>query len=272
MKTITLNCEVITPMFLAGADGRTPELRPSSIKGMLRFWWRAMQGFDKITELHQKEGEIFGGTDEGMGRSKFSLRIKKNDPPPKFKYYALPHKEMVRLPAIKPGYAFKMITDADEQIQNLIEIASFLGGLGKRSRRGFGAFQIKNNDFELGALADQLNKIGGEKLFELSNNKIERKNCPGQEYPYIKRIQLGEDFSRYDDLLKTIGKISHSNNSKHTGWAVNMRLSSPLIVSVIRQQNNYVPVITTLETVHPNKQSFGSDTQQKFISELINYG
>ncbi|OPX29474.1 MAG: type III-B CRISPR module RAMP protein Cmr1 [Candidatus Omnitrophica bacterium 4484_171] len=44
MKTITFECETITPMFLAGADGRTPELRPPSIKGAMRFWWRAMNG------------------------------------------------------------------------------------------------------------------------------------------------------------------------------------------------------------------------------------
>ena len=41
MKKITFGCEVITPMFLSGADGN-PELRPPSIKGMMRFWWRAI--------------------------------------------------------------------------------------------------------------------------------------------------------------------------------------------------------------------------------------
>ncbi|MBK8563977.1 MAG: type III-B CRISPR module RAMP protein Cmr1 [Saprospiraceae bacterium] len=38
MKTITFTCKTITPMFLNGADGQTPELRPSSIKGVLRYW------------------------------------------------------------------------------------------------------------------------------------------------------------------------------------------------------------------------------------------
>jgi len=31
-------------MFLAGADGVTPELRAPSIKGAMRFWWRACNG------------------------------------------------------------------------------------------------------------------------------------------------------------------------------------------------------------------------------------
>lgn len=69
MKTITFHCEVITPMFLAGADGKKPELRPPSIKGAMRFWWRAMNGhlvtkkdgkWD-YSKLKEEEAKIFGG-------------------------------------------------------------------------------------------------------------------------------------------------------------------------------------------------------------------
>jgi len=38
MKQITFECETVTPMFLAGADGKTPELRAPSIKEALRFY------------------------------------------------------------------------------------------------------------------------------------------------------------------------------------------------------------------------------------------
>lgn len=74
-------CEVITPMFLAGADGSTPELRPASIKGAMRFWWRAMngglvrkdeQGRWDYSELKKRESEIFGGTSQ---RSSFSIDV-----------------------------------------------------------------------------------------------------------------------------------------------------------------------------------------------------
>jgi len=47
-------------MFLAGADGKTPELRAPSIKGAVRFWWRAMNGCLSIKDLKEKESEIFG--------------------------------------------------------------------------------------------------------------------------------------------------------------------------------------------------------------------
>ncbi len=73
MHTITFTCETITPMFLSGADGTTPELRAPSIKGALRFWWRAMNGHLSLSELKKQEGEIFG---DNNNRSKFTLFIK----------------------------------------------------------------------------------------------------------------------------------------------------------------------------------------------------
>lgn len=75
MRSITFECEVITPMFLAGADGKTPELRPPSIKGLMRFWWRAMNGHLPPKKLKKREAEIFGGSGKNEGRSKISIRI-----------------------------------------------------------------------------------------------------------------------------------------------------------------------------------------------------
>ncbi|WP_201721812.1 type III-B CRISPR module RAMP protein Cmr1 [Desulfotomaculum copahuensis] len=43
---ITFECRVLTPMFIAGADGLTPEFRAPSLKGAMRFWWRAVQAED----------------------------------------------------------------------------------------------------------------------------------------------------------------------------------------------------------------------------------
>lgn len=85
MEKITFECEVITPMFLAGANGSTPELRPPSIKGAMRFWWRAMNGHlitwneEKkhwdYTVLRNQEEELFGSSVEKVGKSKFSIVI-----------------------------------------------------------------------------------------------------------------------------------------------------------------------------------------------------
>jgi len=70
MRTITATFEVVTPMFLGGADQSPDGLRPASVKGALRFWWRAWawssvraQHPDDITALkalHREEARLFG--------------------------------------------------------------------------------------------------------------------------------------------------------------------------------------------------------------------
>jgi CRISPR-associated protein Cmr1 len=61
--------EVITPMFGGGVEPGVNDLsmliRPTSIRGHLRFWWRATRGvrFNDIKELFQREGEIWGSTE-----------------------------------------------------------------------------------------------------------------------------------------------------------------------------------------------------------------
>ena len=62
MEKIIFECETITPMFCYGADQKTPEVRAASIKGALRFWWRAINGHLSINELRKKETDIFGGS------------------------------------------------------------------------------------------------------------------------------------------------------------------------------------------------------------------
>jgi CRISPR-associated protein Cmr1 len=164
MQSITFECEVITPMFLAGADGITPELRPPSIKGALRFWWRALNGHLPLHELKEREDEIFGGTD---GRSKVILNVNYSDPNmnnenvPKFNYiknYKLNKKGIQYFnvvfyhhskerEGIAAGVKFSLTLKSKNKV-DLIEVAnifwimSVLGGLGTRCRRGNGAFGI----------------------------------------------------------------------------------------------------------------------------------
>jgi CRISPR-associated protein Cmr1 len=69
MDTRRYNIQVITPIFGGGVkagenDSVTP-IRPSSIRGHLRFWWRATCGarFEEIVQLSTREGEIWGTSD-----------------------------------------------------------------------------------------------------------------------------------------------------------------------------------------------------------------
>jgi CRISPR-associated protein Cmr1 len=176
MKTITFTCETITPMFLSGADQNTPELRPPSIKGALRFWWRAMNGHLSLEDLKKREGAIFGGTDDKMGRSKVVITcprdrnflkpstkdkfpehkgnypLSRNTPVNILNYLAYgvyDYREGFTHAFFDEGQKFEIclrFTDesiVDEIIKAFI-LMCYVGGLGSKSRNGFGKIKIIN--------------------------------------------------------------------------------------------------------------------------------
>jgi len=171
MNSIMFRCEVLTPIFLSGANGQDAELRPSSIKGLMRFWWRALNGHFTIDELRDEESKIFGCGGEKACRSSFSLRVIIGDSSVICeKKQPLPHhtgKENCeylikqnsckgnkqfnsdkcqkgrRLPSISSGTFFIELRGKNlEKLGKLFEITCLLGGFGKRSRRGFGSVRI----------------------------------------------------------------------------------------------------------------------------------
>lgn len=74
---IRFRCELLTPLFMGDAKQKT-ELRPTSIKGALRFWWRAMHShlplLDKQGTIGLKtlEGRVWGDTER---RSPLAIRL-----------------------------------------------------------------------------------------------------------------------------------------------------------------------------------------------------
>jgi len=93
MEVYNFKCKVITPMFCGGVTGKEAEIRASSIKGLMRFWWRAynypLLGYDLQT-LREREAQIFGSTEKGLeGKSSFSILVSEDkiqkckDPLPK---------------------------------------------------------------------------------------------------------------------------------------------------------------------------------------------
>ena len=69
-------CRVVTPLFSAGVDRDRPELRAPSVKGVLRYWWRALawsrSGGD-LDAVRQQEDALFGSA--SGGRSKVSMQL-----------------------------------------------------------------------------------------------------------------------------------------------------------------------------------------------------
>jgi CRISPR-associated protein Cmr1 len=83
-KTLTATFQVVTPLFLGGADGQAEGFRLASLKGTLRWWWRALHYADfmreaqgsrgrALAELHRSEARLFGSADEGQAA--FLMRL-----------------------------------------------------------------------------------------------------------------------------------------------------------------------------------------------------
>jgi CRISPR-associated protein Cmr1 len=175
MTSIKFKCEIITPMFIGGADGKSADLRPPSIKGALRFWWRSVNSNISLKDLKNKEAEIFGGTEETQGKSKFSINVKHNltsitrPLPPERKvddfvrgrnvkinileylaygtYYWRNGKPIIDKEYYPPeGDFFVSINIFDTIYANDIlksfRLLSNFGGLGAKSRNGYGNFVI----------------------------------------------------------------------------------------------------------------------------------
>jgi len=182
MQLIKFECESITPMFMYGADGSTPELRPASIKGVLRFWWRAIHGnlgLEELHGLHGREGEIFGSTKR---RSNASLRITTNEK--SIKSFQALIKEVEDFNGIKynfypifmkkdedyfASFTFELIVSSynhkalEEAIDALIYL-NFFGAIGSRGRRGAGSIKV--------TVKENTNKLFQEKLNLLNTNEI----------------------------------------------------------------------------------------------------
>jgi CRISPR-associated protein Cmr1 len=174
METITFNCRFITPAFLGGANPKgTPELRPPTIKGALRFWWRAQSGISDLKELKKKEFQIFGGVDGDKAiKCSFSLRVAREEfqlsrDLPKmltevreksykvniFEYLAYgTYDWQNRINVLNRDFvvsdqkfdvSFSFTTNEHKnEIIKAFQLLSLFGGLGSKSRNGFGKFEI----------------------------------------------------------------------------------------------------------------------------------
>lgn len=257
MLEINLELEIITPLVLHGADGSTPEMRAPSLKGMMRYWWRAARA-QETNQLLKEESTLFGSSSKNGGKSKFSLRFI-NNRLNTYKVSLLPHREdrRAQAQAFKPDQKFTAVLSSIREVnlyQDVMEISLLLGGLGKRSRRGFGSLHylkwaFTNKDELQNYLLQKLNRLA-DNCFETAGFVIKRKSLPNADYPFIKEISFGRPKARAGDLLVSIGKASSTHRNNALG-SFKPRMASPVCVSVIKLEGEFIPVITTLNSVFP---------------------
>lgn len=175
--TQTRKYKLITPLFGGGVSPRENDvsklIRETSIRGQLRFWWRAMRGNGDLRKMKESEDASFGSADQNIGQSKILLSVKVNENHKidnegnseqifetktrtvktrdkdwsKLAYAAFPlqpdeGKQFYVRDDIEFTLSLSFPKSESAGIEDMLWAWETFGGIGGRIRRGFGAIQL----------------------------------------------------------------------------------------------------------------------------------
>lgn len=225
MKTLEADFKIITPLFMSGANQAIAELRPPSIKGVIRFWWRALaySRFEgDLIKLAKREAELFGSTERVASiivRVTTHLRTattQKDKVHQSFRTAAgaryLGYGLMtsfgaeagtLQRPCINSGQIFYVTFISKDEIPqefiDAVKLTGLLGGLGSRSRKGFGSLTLNSltldnksiwtNSVNADAYQEALNSL----LEDISNFKEEPSFSAFSQLTRIDYLRQGND-------------------------------------------------------------------------------
>ncbi len=254
---VQVKLETVTPLFLGGADPRgEPELRASSFRGALRFWLRALLGGvlgDRPQEVFRQESCVFGSTDHA---SPVIVRLEKISCLKSDGFNPLPHKkERFTFRGFALGQQFNILllsrnSEAIQQAQNALWLLCHLGGLGRRSRRGFGSLQIAEGELALTAkTAKELATKLKQKLDSLLSSPCAIPDPPHFPtlHPSWAQIKVcEEEFENWKEAIQFVMDKAHDHKNPALGSA-NPRQASPVHIHVTKlQTGKYALIVTTM--------------------------
>jgi len=292
LETINFKLKVITYLAMSGADQNEVEWRSQSVKGLMRWWFRAARG------EKEEEKRIFGHGGDKANASFFKIRcyplkIKKENIEEskrswenlrggeKYLGYSI---KLADRKAIKPDtdfyleikfYPLSTPEDKDKKIiLSSLWLAVNLGNFGTRARRGLGSFEI----------CEPLQVEDFKELKFVKNNQIKEwykqnllciatlfENNLGFEVYYTAKslADIGEEYREYRenfprDERRIFGLPIKGVNEKRFGLK---RFASPLIIKALREGT-----LLTLYTDFPDKlpESFRK-TKQEVISGIRDF-
>lgn len=275
MKNSQLKLETVTPMFLHGYHNDKLELRPPPFKSLFRYWWRAAVGKMDADNLRKEESRLFGNT---QNRSPLSVRISGQVSLPPANYTPLPHRQgSFKRKAYPPSSTFSLTFVAPQldQYKKIAEISFLLGGVGNRSRRGFGSIRYQDWNFQN---VDELQQSVYQTLIEISPGRFQNDHSEIQvdstsippNYPVIQAIYFGVSLCRdVNGLLRRIGQATHDHNDKALG-DINPRMASPIHVRIQKIGDQFVPIVTQLNSVFPGAPPRDYKQKQRcFVDAII---
>ncbi|MBN2299297.1 MAG: type III-B CRISPR module RAMP protein Cmr1 [Deltaproteobacteria bacterium] len=198
-ERMEFDVEVVTPMFLGGAD-QNAELRSPPFKAMLRQCWRIVNGgkYKTVSSLLEEESKLFGSaTEKDSGKSRVKI-IVEGDVKPQGENSEVQYRGTVFHPEVQqgrkvsallylgygpiewaggkvkykfnhfvPGDNFKLtIIFSEENKNELLKVLSLfrhIGTIGSRSRNGWGSFNLISKGAEFINLENLYeNRVSGD--------------------------------------------------------------------------------------------------------------
>ncbi|UNC93169.1 type III-B CRISPR module RAMP protein Cmr1 [Candidatus Contubernalis alkaliaceticus] len=288
---------VLTPLLMHGwlesyGNNKTrplkSEIRTTSIKGVLRYWWRSLCYDCSWQELLKEEQIFFGGSSgsEEGNRSPAALSIENSDRGLS-DFSICPHKGQ-RFPTkgINPQSNFNLVLSVQikdnekyDFYNNLIIFTLHLAGFGQRSRRGAGSLQWHHHQWQNGVefvyslktIIEELRKEMYFKFYSRSNGLILDRVKGKGNHPVLAGIWLGQCFGTQEDARKKIseaGHVANSNDKKQLLGMSNPRKASPLHGSIRKFGENYVPVISEVISDKERENESYIIARNKFLEHL----
>lgn len=273
--------KLITPLFGGGVSPRENDpsklIRETSIRGQLRFWWRALRGSGSLEEMKKREDAIFGSTNQEIGQSKVSIVVKniqkgneefifnsndKNKPFKKWERVAYaafalqPTKEEPEQKSIRIGVAFEIEIsfpsqkDEENDIDFPVEVEAALwawetfGGIGGRTRRGFGAVELlsltengKEKKIEKYRMVTVEDQIRADLKKHLLPDKRCDQNTPHLKFDSIFKVKRAanslNDWKNAIELYKNFRQFRRDKNTPEEEKFCKSQWSEPRAIKAI---------------------------------------
>lgn len=269
--------KALTPLFMHGwqetrldRNGKkrshplNAETRSPSIKGVWRYWWRAIQPPMSTFELAVKEQDFFGGTlqtEEGTGKkSPVSLLVSPEKVSQK-KETVLPHKNKVPSYAFSQGESFtfslqvyRKEKERLDEYSHAFEWLLSVGGFGLRSRRGAGALQRTDVNWSTidefrDDLVRHLKGLKSDLAAEMTHDpcRLLQREAKHNHFPTLCGIWVGKPFEQPKDAWLQINHASHVANGGKTKYlGTSDRQASPLLATVREIGESTYPIISEI--------------------------
>ncbi len=237
MGKVRANFRITTPMFLGGADNQnTAELRPTSVKGALRFWFRAINygEYQDYKKVKKAESDLFGSTNTQssffLKLNSEAIKVETNEEKIRSLFAALEiaylgyglfqrsRRQQFYRPYLIPGQTFtvelllKPKSKNQLAYENLIKATKALGlfgGLGSRSRRGFGSVTLDSiyvDDKECWVAPNSKEELRNAFKDFYLDLELSRNIPEYTAFSSDNRTIILDEFSDYKEALKNVGR------------------------------------------------------------------